>query len=63
MPWIGFIPASTVLFAVAARLLGSRRALRDIFLGVLTAALLFGVFTRGLGVDLPIDPITRWLTR
>ena len=34
MPWIGFVPASAVLFAVAARLLGSRRALRDIVIGV-----------------------------
>ena len=63
MPWIGFVPASAVLFAIAARLLGSRRGLRDSFIGVLTAALLFGIFTRGLGVDLPVDPVTRWLTR
>ena len=63
MPWLGFVPASAVLFATAARLLGSRRGLRDSFIGVLTAALLFGVFTRGLGVDLPIDPVTRFLTR
>ena len=62
MPWLGFVPASAVLFAAAARLLGSRRGLRDSFIGVLTAALLFGVFTRGLGVDLPIDPVTRWLS-
>ena len=63
MPWIGFVPASAVLFAVAARLLGSRRPGRDAFIGVTTAALLFGIFTRGLGVDLPIDPLTRLLTR
>ena len=61
MPLIGFVPASAVLFTVAARLLGSRRMLRDTCIGVLTAALLFGAFTRGLGVDLPVDPVTRWL--
>ena len=63
MPWVGFVPAGAVLFAVAARLLGSRRAGRDALVGVLTVAILFGVFTRGLGVDLPIDPLTHWLTR
>lgn len=61
MPWIGFVPASAVLFTVAARLLGSRRVLRDTGIGVLTAGLLFAAFTRGLGVDLPVDPVTRWL--
>jgi putative tricarboxylic transport membrane protein len=63
MPWVGFVAASTALFTVAARLLGSRRTLRDACIGVLTAALLFGAFTVGLGVDLPVDPVTRWLVR
>ena len=34
MPWIGFVPASAVLFVVAARLLGSRRPGRDAVIGV-----------------------------
>lgn len=61
MPSIGFIPASAALFAFAAWLLGSRRWMRDAFVGIATALVLYLTFTRGLGLDLPRDPLTRWL--
>lgn len=60
---VGFIPASVGLFVVTARLLGSRRWQRDVSIGVLGAALLYIVFTRGLGLALPDDPVTRVLRR
>jgi putative tricarboxylic transport membrane protein len=59
MPLIGFVPASAALFIVAARLLGSRRAVRDAIVGLAAATLLFVAFTQGLGLDLPRDPLTR----
>ncbi len=61
MPLVGFVPASTALFTAAARLLGSRRVSRDVAVGLTTAAVLFVAFTYGLGLDLPRDPLTRWL--
>jgi putative tricarboxylic transport membrane protein len=63
MPAIGFVPASTALFVIASRLIGSRRPLLDLFLGVAGATILFLAFTQGLGLDLPRDPITRKFAR
>jgi putative tricarboxylic transport membrane protein len=63
LPLAGFIPANAALFAIAAGLLGSRRPLRDIAVGVAIAAVLFAVFTAGLGLSLPQDPVTRWSIR
>lgn len=60
---IGFIPASIGLFVLATRLLGSRRWQRDAAIGAIGAALLYIVFTAGLGLDLPDDPVTRALGR
>jgi putative tricarboxylic transport membrane protein len=59
MPLVGFVPASVALFVVAARLLGSRRPVRDAIIGTAAATLLFVAFTQGLGLDLPRDPLTR----
>jgi putative tricarboxylic transport membrane protein len=52
MPIIGFIPASAILFVIAARLMGSHRLLFDALVGVIGATTLFFVFTRGLGLAL-----------
>ena len=60
---VGFIPASTTLFIVAARLLGSHRWIRDLGIGAITSTILYVAFTLGLGLSLPADPITRWVTR
>jgi putative tricarboxylic transport membrane protein len=61
-PVIGFVPASTALYVLTASLFGSRHRLRDAAIGVSTAALLYVVFTFGLGLTLPQDPIARWFT-
>lgn len=58
MPRIGFIPASAALFTAAAWLLGSHRPARDAVIGVVIASALFIAFTRGLGLALPVDPMT-----
>ena len=52
MPVVGFIPASAALFAITARLMGSRRIAMDVAIGLTGATLLFFVFTRGLGLAL-----------
>ena len=52
LPIVGFIPASAALFIVAARLMGSKRLVMDVAIGVTGATLLFFVFTRGLGLAL-----------
>jgi len=49
----GFIIASAVLFVWAAIAMGSRRYVRDIAIGVIMATVLFLIFNRGLGLDLP----------
>jgi hypothetical protein len=62
-PFIGFIVASTALFVIAARLFGSASWPRTLLIGLTTAIVLFVMFTSGLGVNLPLDPLTRWLFR
>jgi putative tricarboxylic transport membrane protein len=59
-PLLGFVPASTALFVVSARLVGSRRPGRDTAIGAITALALYAIFTAGLGLSLPLDPMTRW---
>lgn len=53
---LGFVPASVLLFVCVARACGSRRWLRDACLGLLFAAVLYFVFTRGLGLTLGPTP-------
>ena len=49
----GFIIASATLFVGAAFAMGSRRLARDVAIGVVLATVLYIVFDRGLGLDLP----------
>jgi putative tricarboxylic transport membrane protein len=49
----GFVVASTLMFALAARGFGSRRPARDGTVGLALAALVYAAFTRGLGIALP----------
>lgn len=49
---LGFIAASTVLFACVARAFGSRRPLRDAPIGFALAAVTHQAFIRLLGLDL-----------
>jgi putative tricarboxylic transport membrane protein len=57
--FLGFVLTTAVIFAIAARALGSRAAGRDLMIGLAFAGLLYGVFTAGLGLSLPPDPISR----
>jgi putative tricarboxylic transport membrane protein len=50
---IGFVLASALLYAAAARGFGSARPLRDIFTGIVLGAAVFLLFTQGLTLALP----------
>lgn len=54
--WAGFILASVILFVLIARGFGSRRAVRDLLIGVVVCTLVFLLFTLGLGLNLPKGP-------
>jgi putative tricarboxylic transport membrane protein len=61
LPIVGFVPAGAALFFVTARLFGSRRPRRDLTIGTVAAIALYVLFTVGLGLSLPVDPLTRWM--
>lgn len=63
LPVAGFIPSSASLFVATSWLLGSRRWLRDAVVGLIAASVLFTLFTKGLALSLPLDPMTRLLGR
>jgi putative tricarboxylic transport membrane protein len=50
---LGYVVATSLFFAVMARILGSRRPLRDLFIGVAVSSVVYFGFTRLLGVRLP----------
>jgi putative tricarboxylic transport membrane protein len=52
----GFIIASTLLFVMIARGFGSRQPVRDAVIAVVLAAVVFFLFTLGLGLSLPKGP-------
>ena len=52
----GYALATAVFFTVVARVLGSRRLVRDAVAGVLLGALTSYAFPRWLGVRLPVGP-------
>jgi putative tricarboxylic transport membrane protein len=54
---VGWIPATTILFAAVARAFGSRRLLLDAVIGLVLASLAFVVFNYGLGLDLPVGTV------
>ncbi len=49
---LGFIPASTLLFACTARAFGSRRPMRDILIGLVFAAIAYFGFAGLLGINI-----------
>lgn len=49
---LGFIPASTLLFACTARAFGSRRPLRDVLIGFVFAAIAYFGFAQLLGINI-----------
>jgi putative tricarboxylic transport membrane protein len=54
---LGFPLAAAAVFALTARGFGSRRLGRDIVMGVALGAVIYVVFSRGLGVSLPGGPL------
>ncbi len=50
---LGFVPTATMIFAVTAFGLGSRKFGRDIIIGLLLAVFAYLVFAKGLGLRLP----------
>jgi len=53
---IGFVAAGTLLMTLVARGFGSRRPLRDALVGIALTLPLWLVFTRLLGLSLPLLP-------
>jgi putative tricarboxylic transport membrane protein len=49
----GFVAAASALFVLVARAFGSRSVARDVAIGLALAGLIYAVFDRGLGLDLP----------
>lgn len=50
--WLGFIPASALLFACVARAFGSRRPGRDLLVGIAFAAVAYFGFARALSINI-----------
>lgn len=50
---VGYWQATTVFFAVVARVLGSRRPVRDVLVGLVLALATYFLFDRLLGITLP----------
>jgi putative tricarboxylic transport membrane protein len=58
---LGFVVASTVMFALTTRAFGSRRFVFDLLVGAAFAGFIFVTFTWGLGIPLPAG--TLWSGR
>lgn len=59
--WVGWIPATTLLFVAAARAFGSRRTLADAAMGLALAGLSFVIFSYGLDLSLPTGELWEGL--
>jgi putative tricarboxylic transport membrane protein len=57
---LGFILSSAILFVVVAAAFGSRRHLRDAFVGLILAIVAYVTFVHGLGLNLPAGILARW---
>ena len=58
-PLVGFVPTAALLFTAGAFALGSTRPARDAMVGVALAVGVAILFTQGLGVPLPMGPLSR----
>lgn len=54
---VGFVAAGTLLMALVARGYGSRRPVRDLLVGLALTGPLWVVFTKLLGLALPLVPV------
>lgn len=61
IPWLGFILASTILFACIARGFGSRQIMRDLAIGFALALLAYLGFAKLLSIRLGDGLIERFL--
>jgi putative tricarboxylic transport membrane protein len=50
---VGYVVTTMVFFPAVSRVLGSRRPLRDVIVGVIVSVAAFTVFTELLSIDLP----------
>lgn len=57
---IGFVLASALLFALAARGFGSKSPVRDLIVGISLVLPVYWLFTTGLGVSLP-PLVNAWI--
>jgi putative tricarboxylic transport membrane protein len=57
----GFIPASAVLFGLAARAFGQKTLLLNVAVGAVLSGLLFVLFRYGLGLALPSGPLESFI--
>ena len=58
---LGFIPASTLLFACTARAFGSGRVGRDLLVGFAFAAIAYFGFAKLLGIDIGGGLLQEWI--
>lgn len=58
-PLVGFVPTAALLFTAGAFALGSPRPARDVVVGAALAVAVAILFTMGLGVPLPMGPLSR----
>lgn len=54
---VGFIPAATFCFVLAARAFGSKKILKDILAGLILTTVTFFAFTKLLNLVLPAGPL------
>jgi putative tricarboxylic transport membrane protein len=58
--FLGYVLATTLFIPLVARILGSRRPVRDVVVGVVLGIVVYIAFTQFLGVRLPaglLDPV------
>ena len=58
---LGFAIAAALLFSCVARAFGSRRAIVDLAIGLVLGAVILVVFSRGLGLALPMGAVFNTL--
>ena len=58
---LGWIPVSTVAFAIVAWVFGSRQVVRNLLFGAVLALVTFILFNYGLGLRLPVGSLAEGL--
>ena len=57
LPWLGWIPAAVLLFALVSRAFGERRWAWSLAIGISLAVLSFATFNVVLGLNLPVGRV------